>query len=156
MKKRWCTVGGMLVGSVVTYFFTAKDPVEQFVDNQCTNNDKYVENYNTLLRFVHWKKNGNSLDKRLVERGYTSVAIYGMGEIGGFLCDELMASKNVDVKYVIDNSEVFSEIEVKTMKDPLSPVDAIIVCVPYAYETIKSELQKKGMNNVLSINDILV
>ena len=86
-----------------------------------------------------------------------SVAIYGLGLIGVHLQKELLHSKLVNLKYIIDKGKkgVHNDIPVFDLNDNLPKVDAIIVTVMWDYNKIESELTKKMNSSVISIDTLM-
>lgn len=154
MKKYAMTVSalmGLLAGFVPTFkIYHDKMKKEKELDNK---ND-------AILRiFTLWfkdKQSGKSLVDFFSENGYKNIAIYGMHYLGECLLEELKNSE-INVKYVIDrNAErVNTDIEICTLEDNLSKVDAIIVTAFYYFDEIKMELCKKMDCPIISLEDII-
>ena len=84
-----------------------------------------------------------------------TVAIYGLGQWGELLYQEL---KKLPVKmvYGIDRSEKhFHALPVKRPDAPLDKVDFIIVTVFKEFDSIKKEIEKSYMGEIISIEAII-
>jgi len=83
---------------------------------------------NLLDKWLTFKEQGISFDTYLIENGYQSIAIYGMGILGRHLLKEFEGGK-IDVKYVIDKRSIkaMSELPVYSICDSWPVVDLIIV-----------------------------
>lgn len=90
--------------------------------------------------------------------GMSTIAIYGMDEIGSCLAEELAQSTLIHVSYVIDKNAYRknASCEVRDFNDDWEPVDVIVVADPYEYITISSEIKNKTTDCVVSLYDILV
>jgi hypothetical protein len=122
--------------------------------------NKYYKILNKWLNNIH---NGVRLDEYLGNNSIYSIAIYGFGELGLHLYEEL---KNTDIRilYIIDrNSEAIKKkcntsIPVINSKDLLlqKPVNAIIVTPIYDFSTIKDYLSWSGFKgSVVSLEDVI-
>lgn len=118
--------------------------------------ERYKEYYKLLNEWVLLKNEGKSLEQYLVENKYKSIAIYGMGELGCRLYEELKNS-NIEIKYAIDQSanDIDEELDVLSMEDDLDDVDAIIVTVTYAFDEIAEKLEDKIDCEIISLEDLI-
>lgn len=103
------------------------------------------------------KNHGLKLEDYLLRNNFHEVAIYGLGELGRLVCEELMTSR-VKVKYVIDRNEKkqYEGIDVVRLSDQMDPVDGIIVTVGEGYSTIESSIRSMGNYAVISLEEILL
>lgn len=126
--------------------------------DSATRNDaySYSHRYRTLRDWLYKKTITRPIDRHLRKNGYKKVAIYGMGEIGQLLFWELR-NHGITVQYAIDNDadKLFPEIPIIKPTDTLSAVDAIIVCVPYAFDEIKQTMAKKTDAPIISIDQLI-
>ena len=72
------------------------------------------------------------------------------------LYDELKNS-GIKVKYAIDkNAEsTYSELDIRTLKDELPFVDAIIVTAVFAFDDIEKEISSNVEYKVISLEDVV-
>ena len=120
--------------------------------------EKYYLNYQILVRWIKSKqKNGiNYIEKRLVDMGYSSVAIYGMSDVGELLFDELYGTQ-VNVKYGIDQKSSMNSNKIEVLKpdDKLPMVDAIIVTPLLYFDEIRRQLSGAVSYPIISLEDII-
>ncbi len=118
--------------------------------------DKFKGYYNLLNQWLVNKHEGKSLDRYLLEQGYKSIAIYGMGELGNRLYEELKNSE-VEVKYAVDKKaeSTYSELNVVGLDDELEQVDAIVVTATYAYDEICEELEGIMECPIISLESVI-
>lgn len=118
--------------------------------------DKFKQYYNTLNQWLNNKDTGKNSEDYFKRNNYKTIAIYGMGEIGNRLYNELKNS-DIKIKYVIDQSIDYlnQEIPVVSLEDKLEEVDVIVVTPTFAYEDVKSRLIKKVNCPIISINEVL-
>ncbi len=90
----------------------------------------------------------------LVQNGYRHVAIYGMGDFGKHLHQELKDSA-VEVEYVIDRRNIETSVKVLTVEDKWPQVDAIIVTPFLEFEDILQIIEGKIDCPVLSIEEMI-
>lgn len=111
--------------------------------------------YSLLTKWVDLHINKSTFSTILEKRGYQEIAIYGIGEIGKLLYDELYLSLT-NVRYGIDQSHIcYKDLVVFSVNDNLPPVDAIIVTIPNAYDEISYSLRNKVKAPIISIEDLL-
>lgn len=117
---------------------------------------KFKNYYTVLNQWLSVKQNGKNLKEYFEKKNYRIIAVYGMGEMGNHLWDELEDS-GIIIKYGIDREpgNTYSEVPVYTLADELEPVDAIIVSATFAFEEIKKELQSKATCPVISLEDVI-
>lgn len=119
--------------------------------------DKFKGYYNLLNQWLLLKQEGKSLEKYFIDNGYKTVAIYGMGEMGNRLYDELKNSTEVEIKYAVDkNAEsTYAEIDVVDKDGEFEDVDVIVVTATFAFDEILEELNNKVDFPVVSLEDVV-
>lgn len=117
---------------------------------------KFKLYYNVLNQWLMNKQEGKSVSEYFEVNGYDTIAIYGMGELGCRLYEELKNS-NINIAYAIDKEagSPYSNIEVYSLEDDLQPVDVIIVSAIFAFDQIKKELKKKVDCPIISLEDVI-
>lgn len=131
--------------------------VEKYVTNKSTDIkiNKFRQYYFLLNQWIQLKQKGLSFEKYFIELGYENIAIYGMGEVGMRLLDELKAT-NINVKYVIDKADISVE-KIPVIKNITSElnVDAIVVTPMFAFDDIKEEFEAITTAQIISIEEII-
>lgn len=103
--------------------------------------------------FLQKVQNKVSLAEQIVERGYHTVAIYGMGRLGRRLYDEL---KNLVVYEIDRNREmVYGNIPIKNLDEELLPVDLIIITTVSDIEEIRNSLMQKVECKIMTLKELL-
>ncbi|BCN32542.1 hypothetical protein [Anaeromicropila herbilytica] len=127
------------------------------VSNEIQKVNKFKGYYQILNQWLIIKQEGKSLEEYFVNNNYQSIAIYGMGELGCRLYEELKDS-SINVKYAIDNSAIcaYSNLEVLSLEDKLDDVDAIVVSAAFAFEEVQKELTNKINCPIVSIEDVVL
>lgn len=156
MKKKGI-LGMMLMGlasagAVALSVKTSQDAIAE--KDQKIN--KFKNYYNMLNEWLYLKQNGTSLDTYFKKNDYNSIAIYGMGEMGNRLYDELKQS-DIEVKYVIDKNatSVYSELEVLDSEEEFPEVDAIVVTATFAFDEIENSIENKVNCPIVSLEDVV-
>lgn len=98
------------------------------------------------------KQQGKSIAKFLDSRGFHSVAIYGMSNLGERLAKDL-EEDNFEVSYGIDRRDISIAMPMYKLEDELPEVDVIIVTALIAFEGIEEKLKKKIRCPIYSIED---
>ena len=106
--------------------------------------NKFKKYYILLDQWLSMKQTGTDILTYFKENRYEKVAIYGMGELGNRLYDELKDTE-IDVIYGIDKNSksLYSDLKVYSLDDDFEPADVIVVTAIFAYSEIKKELSKK-------------
>lgn len=155
MKKGMVGILGVVIGAVAGVTTVGKIANSQD-EKRVKKIDKFRDYYNLLNQWLILKQEGKSLEEYFVNNGYKSIAIYGMGEMGNRLYDELKGT-DIEVKYAIDREavSVYSELEVLELEDDLKEVDAIIVTAIFAFEEIEEDLMTKIDYPIISLDDVV-
>ncbi|MDD3413816.1 MAG: hypothetical protein PHY47_07425 [Lachnospiraceae bacterium] len=145
------TMVGAIIGAATTGTVTGK-----IIDNKADKVDKFKGYYNMLNQWLLLKQEGKSLVDYFESNNYKTIAIYGMGEMGNRLYDELRDS-NIEVRCGIDkeSSSVYSELEVISIEDELPEVDAIIVSAVFAFNEISEKLGNIVDYPIISLEDVV-
>lgn len=155
MKKGTVGVLATLLGAVAGAAASGV-VVGKNVDKKSQKVDKFKSYYNMLNQWLILKQEGKNLEQFFIDNDYNSIAIYGMGEMGNRLYEELK-NTSIEVKYAIDkNAEsTYSELEVLDVEDDLTPVDAIIVSAIFAFDEIEEKLTEVVDYPVVSLEDVV-
>lgn len=117
---------------------------------------KYTAFYTLLIKWMEKKNKGSSINDVLKNNGVTTVSIYGFAGLGRLLYEELDASKEVEVKHILDNKDIESDVVVISKPSQVKPdVDAVIVTAITSYADIKQELQEKGYKEIYSLTEVI-
>ena len=102
------------------------------------------------------KNEGKSLTKYFENNGFKKIAIYGMGELGNRLLEELKDS-DIEIAYAIDRKaeKIYSDLKVVAVEEELTPVDAIIVTPIFMYDEIEELLMDKVNYPIISLEDVV-
>lgn len=105
-----------------------------------------------LKKMIDGKRVADYID----EKGYKKVAIYGMGDIGKLLLQDLKNS-GLEVIYGIDRNaaNISCEIPVFSVNQEREDVDLIIVTPFHYIDEIKGQLTKDSKAEIKAIDDIL-
>lgn len=119
--------------------------------------DKFKGYYNMLNQWLMLKQEGKSLEKYFTDNGYKTIAIYGMGEMGNRLYDELKSSTEVEIKYAVDQNaaSTYAEIDVVDKDEDYEDVDVMVVTATFAFDEISEELSEKVEFPVVSLEDVV-
>ena len=103
------------------------------------------------------KQNNISISEYFMKKGYSNIAVYGMGFIGIRLCDELKNTE-VHIERTVDRaaSTVFHPLGVYNPSDGLADlnVDAVILTVNVDFDVIRSYMNNKEIP-LIKLSDIM-
>lgn len=142
---------GIIAGGTLSNYFKNK-----IIDRGNKTVDKFKNYYSLLNQWLSLKNEGKSLEKYFIDNGYSTIAIYGMGEMGNRLYEELKRS-SITVKYAIDKNagSAFSELEVYNLEEDLEEVDVVVVTAVFAFEEIYEELSGQVDFPIISLEDVI-
>lgn len=146
---------GVMIGMSIMYGFLKRVLKPRIhIKNDQLRKDK--EFYEVLVEWLNVRQNDKNLIDFFVKRRYTSVAVYGMKELGELLCSELSGS-GIDIKYVIDRNAdaIWTDATVFRPDDDLPEVDVIVVTAITSFETIKEYLERKVKCPIVSLEDVV-
>ena len=122
---------------------------------------RYRGYYDVTKQWLKIKNEDKSTVEYFNDNDYSNIAIYGLGELGSRLYEELKNS-NINVKYFVDkeaDSMYFGEddIELASIHDlDDNGIDVIVITPVYAYEDIEKQLLDKGIScDIVSIEDVV-
>ena len=155
MKKGIISIISALLGGIVGAGVVGKSMMEKENSIQ-TMSDKHFSLFLMMNQWVKVKQEGKNLSDYFEKNGYKKIAIYGMSYAGVTLFEELKGTKTV-VAYGIDiNADnIYSDLDIFSVKEDLSGVDAIVVTAITFFDEIKEQLSTKGDWAILSLEDIL-
>lgn len=157
MSKK--SIMGAVVGSALGAAggaFLTKGKVDKEREKQKALADKHLVLFVMMCDWMRTKQEGKSLAGYLEEKGYKSVAIYGLSYAGERLLDELR-DNGIEVKYAVDKKAdpVYFDTEICRPEEELEEVDAVIVTAITFYDEIKHMLEKKLQCPILSLEDLI-
>lgn len=145
------TLIGAAAGAYAGSAFTGKG-----LDQKQKKVDKFKNYYTMLNQWLILKQSGKNLSEYFQSNHYQTIAIYGMGEMGNRLFDEL---QNSDIKVAcgIDRESecVYAEIDIYSPDQTLPEVDVIVVTSTFAFDEIQTALSSKVSCPVVSLEDIV-
>ncbi|HBA68062.1 MAG TPA: hypothetical protein DCZ40_01720 [Lachnospiraceae bacterium] len=132
--------------------------------NPSFENERNKKKFDLMCQWMKLKIQGIYLIEFFQDRGFQSIAIFGMGEIGQLMYDELVMEKKLTIQYAIDQSGIqyLESLPVYCLDKDLPKVDAIVItpvlitdqleeqiyeslgeCVTFVFEEILYELSRK-------------
>ncbi|MDE6603983.1 MAG: hypothetical protein K2K90_17930 [Lachnospiraceae bacterium] len=152
--------GGLLVGSVIVISFTGIWKIIVKAGTTIAEKNKLVDKYKLYFclnnKWISLKESNKRLSRYFVENQIKSIAVYGLGDVGLNLCDEIMKD-GIEVKYAFDGNLIRYEslIPIKRLEDEVEEVDAVVVTIPDEFEAIKNNIGVKFSCPIISIDDIV-
>ncbi len=146
---------GVVVGAVIGVILKTKQ-ADKAIEQKIEKVDKFKSYYYLLNQWMTYKQNGVSLEHYFIDNNYKTIAIYGMGELGNRLYEELRGS-SIEIKYAIDKetASTSSELKVYPLDSNIEHVDVIVVTAIFAFEEIKNAIQEKVDYNMVSLEDVI-
>jgi lactate dehydrogenase-like 2-hydroxyacid dehydrogenase len=119
--------------------------------------DKFKSYYYMLNNWMTLKQSGKKLEEYFIKEKIGKIAIYGMGELGNRLYEELKGT-DIEVLYAIDNTPgyTYSDINVFSIEEPLEQVDAIVVTPIFDFINISQKIEEVLSVRVISLEDVIM
>lgn len=131
--------------------------IVSFGDTNLRSADRYREYFILLNHWLMLKQNNISISDYFVKKGYSNIAVYGMGFIGIRLCDELKNTK-VHIERTVDRaaSTIYHPLGVYNPDEGLADlnVDALILTVDVDFDIIRSYMDNKDIP-LIKLTDII-
>lgn len=144
----------MLVSFVSGIWFTYTRMLKETIKSRETY-EKFHSMYQMLERLIYCKQAGYSIGRYLQQSGIAKIAIYGCGDVGRILYNELL-DEDIEVKYGIDkNTKIDFPIEIRSLSESLDEVDAVIVTSIAYFSDIEEELSKVLNCRILALDDVI-
>lgn len=144
------TLGGAIIGTAASSF-----RLNGIIAEKQNEKEKFRIMYQLMEKWMRIKQRGKGIETYFNTYGYKNIAIYGLGDIGRLLINELKDS-SVNIAYGIDkNINVSDVVEVVSPSEELKDVDAIVVTAIAYFDEIDQMLSEKVRCPVLSLEDII-
>lgn len=126
------------------------------VEQKAEKVDKFKGYYNMLNQWLILKQEGKNLSEYFKSNNYKTVAIYGMGEMGNRLYEELKDS-DIEVKYAVDKEaeNAYSELNVIAPENDFEAVDVMVVTATFAFDEIEEKVGGKVDFPIVSLEDVV-
>ncbi len=119
--------------------------------------EKYKSYWKILNRWLSLKEQNRSIAQHLMERGIGTVGIYGFGELGNHLVNEL-ADADVEIVFGLDRKAESMHktfpVYLPNAKYPKADV-VIVTLVGYEYEKVKQLIQENTDSEVISLEQLI-
>ena len=126
MKKGMLFILSFLLGIGAGMLIMGKK-MSKIVCKGQTSAEKFFPMYQTMERWVRVKQKNRYISEYFQRNNYKKIAIYGMGDIGVLLVNELESS-SIDIVYGIDrNINIGGPVKIYHPDDVLPDVDAVVV-----------------------------
>lgn len=155
MKKGLIGITGILSGALAGTMVTSKIQGDKRKRKE-KELDKFKGYYYILNQWLSLLHENKSIATYFTKHNYKTLAIYGMGELGNRLYEELKNSE-IQVKFAIDMNPLstYSELEIKEINDSFEPVDVVVVTAIFAYDEILDAIENKFDCPIVSLEDVI-
>lgn len=154
MKKSFLAILSGSIGAIAGAYGIKKLNDKTFEEKN--EMEKKLRQYYDLMNY--WMKmiaEGKTIHSWLEDKQYKNIVIYGMGELGNRLYEQI---KNMNiVAYAIDQNpiSIFKDLNVVSEVLESKTVDAVIITPVYDFGSIKSKLASKFDCDIISLEDMI-
>lgn len=154
MKKGTIAVLSTVLGGAIGAAVVGRNS-EKTKTAQRARTDKFYGYFQVLNQWLAIKNEGKSLVEYFYKNGYKKIAIYGIGELGNRLVEELRGT-DIKIEYVIDKKQDFAntDLPILTVEDA-TEVDVIVVTPIFAYDEIEGLLMDHLDYPVVSLEEVV-
>ena len=118
--------------------------------------NKFIKYFALLDRWLWLKLQNKSIGSYFEKRNYKTIAIYGIGEIGNRLYEELSRFTSIKVEYAIDRvKEEHPVLPIYSLESEFPEVDVIVVSTNNIFDQIFEILKEKTKIPIVSIDDVI-
>lgn len=155
MKKRTVGLlsmaGGMVAGTAIILGIR-----QNMGTVQSGKTEKFRMYYQVLNQWLMLRQEGKNLEQYFQKKGYSSIAIYGMGELGNRLLKEL-ENTEVVVKYCMDSKSATLDEHMNVKEDGINAdeVDAVVVTAVFAFDEIEEKLRREMKCDIISLEEVV-
>lgn len=135
----------------------ANQELLRIIEESGKNLKEYGQYFNLLDRWLWLKLDNKNIKEYFRTKKYSTIAVYGTGEICNRFYEEISRTSDIEIKYVIDKESGCTHpvLKVCGIEDELEDVDAIVVALNYMYDDIKSVLEEKVDCPIISIDEVI-
>lgn len=118
---------------------------------------KFRGYYEIVHQWLKLKEQGRSLEKYFTVNGYHDIAIYGWGELGQHLYEELKESQ-INVRYIVDrNAKSDGKIvSVDKLTEKDADVSAIVITAVFDFDNIYNDLKDRVNCPIISLEEVVM
>ena len=113
----------------------------------------------TANRIIRANSRGKTISNKIEELGIRTMAIYGMGEIGERVMEDILLNSSVKLLYGIDikAAELYMAVSVYTLQQAagMEKPDLILLTVGGGSDSLKKEIREKMSCEVMTIGELL-
>lgn len=155
MKKVMLALIAFLTGGA-SGFYASREMNKKLITKKDEKIEKFKSYYEMLNEWFYLKQRGKTIVEYFEKKGIKKIAIYGMGEMGNRLYDELDGT-SVEVAYAIDRntSSSYRNLKMCNLEEQLETVDAVVVTAVFAFDEIEKELSQKVDFTIVSLKDVI-
>lgn len=155
MKKTSLGFLGFITGCLVTTSLCSAVLIRER-NQQIAKINKFRTYYDVLNQWMLRKNAGETTADFLKKKQIGTIAIYGMGELGARLSEELK-NTSIHIAYCMDSKQMYMDTEGNALPEGIEPehVDAVIVTAVFAYEEIRKSIKNKIACPIISLEDIV-
>lgn len=118
--------------------------------------NKFIKYFALLDRWLWLKMQNKSIASYFEKRHYQTIAVYGIGEIGNRLYEDLSRFTSIKVEYAIDRvKEEHPALPVYGLESEFPKVDVIVVSTNNIFEQVCENLKEKTDIPIVSIDDVI-
>lgn len=164
MKKRYLLIP-VIIGALGAGFYYYNYNQKKIIQEANEKILKFKKYYQVLNQWIRNNIEHYSLEQAILDRGYHNIAIYGYGEIGNRIYDDLKQSEKIKITCFIDKmAEKFTRynedgVPVYSINEAqeYSNVNVIIVTTVNIYKEIEQLLKELKLPcEIISFEDLII
>jgi len=124
------------------------------LDREKFQSKKFYSMFKVMDQWMQAKQDGKSMEKGLLEKGYYTIAVYGIHYLGERLVQELEGTQ-VRVLYAIDKNRDSTNSDLRVLRpdQELPVVDAIIIASTIYFYAMRKNIYERVKCPIISIEE---
>lgn len=118
--------------------------------------DKFKKYYLLANQWLILKQEGKDVSSYFEHNNIKKIAIYGMGELGNRLLEDLKFS-SVQVVCAIDKKpeNIYADVDTVKVGAEIPQVDAVIITAIFDFDNIKNELEEYINSPIIGLDEVV-
>lgn len=154
MKK--CIVAG-LMGSFIGGICLGRWSRKEDLTTERKRVKKFEDYFSILNSWLKLSNRGDRVQDYFLKNSFRRVGIYGMGELGKRLYEELEKS-DVEIVFAMDKGgyNLPNGLRMVNETEEIPSVDVIVVTPTFDYSNIENSLKQRTHNKIVSISELFI
>lgn len=153
--KKYIVIGliGSFIGGICFGRWSRKEDLEA----ERKRLKKFEDYFSILNNWLKLRNRGGEVQDYFLNNSFRCIGIYGMGELGKRLYEELKKG-DVEIVFAMDRGgyNLPNGLKIINEREEIPAVDVIVVTPTFDYSNIENSLKQRTHNKIVSISEIFI